>query len=551
MSLHPLSESPIPEETARVAHAAFPRGNPHMAMRDALGSIYADPQFADLFPNDGQPAESPAHLALVTIMQFAEGLSDRQAADAVRGRIDWKYALALDLTDPGFDASVLSEFRSRLIAGQAELLLFETLLGHLRAQGLVKPRGRQRTDSTHVLAAIHVLNRLECVGETLRHALNTLATVAPDWLRAWGPSPWFERYGRRVEDYRLPAGRAERYALAEQIGADGRRLLACVYAADAPAWLREIPAVQIVHRVWLQQFYAVSPDDPMRWRAAEDLPPGPLLISSPYDPDARYSKKRETEWVGYKVHLTESCDEDEEAPHLITDVETTLATAADNMMTGTIQARLAARDLVPREHVVDTSYVTSTHLINAQGMGTDLLGPVLEDQSWQTRAHGGFGVAFFLIDWEGERALCPRGKASAVWDPKKDSDGHDVINIRFAHTDCVACPARPDGVHSPRPRSLTIRPRAQYEALQAARQRQTTEEFRSRYAIRAGVEGTISQGVRLGDLRRSRYIGLPKTRHLHLLIATALNYVRTAAWLTETPLARTRHSAFATLAPAA
>jgi transposase len=549
MSLPAPREARIPEETVRVARAAFPRGNPYMAMRDALGPIYADPQFAALFPNDGQPAESPAHLALVTIMQFAEGLSDRQAADAVRGRIDWKYALALELTDPGFDASVLSEFRSRLVAGQAEMVLFETLLAHLRAQGLVKPRGRQRTDSTHVLAAIHILNRLECVGETLRHALNTLATVAPDWLRIWVPSAWFDRYGRRFEDYRLPASKAERYALAEQIGADGRLLLEQVYAADAPAWLREVPTVQILRRVWLQQFYATPPAEPMRWRLADDLPPGPLLISSPYDPDARYSKKRETEWVGYKAHLTESCDND--TPHLITNVETTLATAADNTMTGTIQAHLAARDLVPREHVVDTSYVTSEHLVTAQDMGTDLLGPVLEDQSWQARAQGGFGVAAFLIDWEGQRAICPRGKASVVWDSKKDSDGHDVINIRFAHADCVACPARPDCVHSPRPRTLTIRPRAQYEALQAARQRQTTDEFKVRYAIRAGVEGTISQGVHLSDLRRSRYVGLPKTRLLHLLIATALNFVRTAAWLAETPLARTRRSAFATFAAAA
>lgn len=238
MSLPAPREPGIPEETVRVARAAFPRGKPYMAMRDALGPIYADPQFAALFPHDGQPAESPAQLALVTIMQFAEGLSDRPAAEAVRGRIDWKYALALELTDPGFDASVLSEFRRRLIAGGVEALLFETLLAHLRAQGLVKPRGRQRTDSTHVLAAIHVLNRLECVGETLRCALNTLATVAPDWLQAWVPSAWFDRYGRRFEDYRLPASKADRYALAEQIGADGRRLLEQVYAADAPAWVR-------------------------------------------------------------------------------------------------------------------------------------------------------------------------------------------------------------------------------------------------------------------------------------------------------------------------
>src|SRR5712692_8564732 len=187
MSLKPQGASPIPETTARVAHAAFPKGNAIMRLRDALGPIYTDEQFRSLFAHDGQPALSPGLLALVTVLQFAEGLSDRQAADAVRARIDWKYGLALELDDPGFDASVLSEFRSRLSAGQAEMLLFETLLSLLREQHFLKARGKQRTDSTHVLAAIVMLNRLECVGEAMRHALNVLATVAPDWLKPRAP----------------------------------------------------------------------------------------------------------------------------------------------------------------------------------------------------------------------------------------------------------------------------------------------------------------------------------------------------------------------------
>lgn len=270
----------IPEQTAQVARAAFPKGNPYMRMRDQLGPIYTNPDFAHLFPNDGQPAEAPAQLALATIMQFAEGLSDEQTATAVRGRIDWKYALALELTDPGFDSSVLSEFRTRLVAGNAELLLFDTMLTLFREQKLVKARGKQRTDSTHVLAAIHVLNRLECVGETLRHALNLLATEDPTWLQSWVPSVWFDRYSRCFEEYRLPAEKPARYLLAEQIGADGRELLEQLYRAEAPAQLRELPAVQLLRQVWLQQFYAVAAEQPMRWRTAEDLPPAPLLISS-------------------------------------------------------------------------------------------------------------------------------------------------------------------------------------------------------------------------------------------------------------------------------
>src|SRR5262245_26584709 len=176
MSLHPQPIDPVPAETARVARAAFPRGNVYLRMRDELGSLYTDEEFAALFPPRGQPAAAPWRLALTLVMQYAEGLSDRQAADAVRGRLDWKYALGLELTDPGWDASVLSEFRARLVAGGAELLLLDAMLARFTAAGLLKARGRQRTDSTHVLAAIRWLNRLECVGETLRHALNALAT---------------------------------------------------------------------------------------------------------------------------------------------------------------------------------------------------------------------------------------------------------------------------------------------------------------------------------------------------------------------------------------
>jgi transposase len=187
MSRQPGGIPSVPEETRRIAPAAFPRGTIYRRRRDELGALYDDQLFAPLFPTRGQPAAAPWRLALTTVMQFAEGLSDRQAAEAVRSRIDWKYTLSLELIDPGFDHTVLSEFRTRLVAGHAEQLLLDTLLARVRERGLLKPRGRQRTDSTHVLAAIRVLNRLQRVGETLRYALNSLAVVAPDWLRAQVP----------------------------------------------------------------------------------------------------------------------------------------------------------------------------------------------------------------------------------------------------------------------------------------------------------------------------------------------------------------------------
>jgi transposase len=253
MSLQPEPLGVVPADTARVAHAAFPKGNVYMRMRDELGRLYEDEAFATLFPQRGQPAEAPWRLALVSVLQFAEGLADRQAADAVRSRLDWKYALGLELTDPGFDASVLSEFRGRLVVGRAEDQLLDAMLARFQASGLLKARGRQRTDSTHVLAAIRALDRLETVGETLRHALNVLATVAPTWLQPYLEPAWADRYGPRFELYRLPKSRRERYALAEQIGRDGFRVLAAVTAPEAPGWLRQVPAVETRRRVWLQQ----------------------------------------------------------------------------------------------------------------------------------------------------------------------------------------------------------------------------------------------------------------------------------------------------------
>ena len=551
MSLHSAPRDVIPEQTIQVARAAFPKGNPYMRMRDALGPLYTNPQFAPLFSHTGRPAEAPAPLALITIMQFAEGLSDAQAADAVRARIDWKYALALDLTDSGFDASVLSEFRQRLITGHAELLLFETMLTRFREQGLLKAKGRQRTDSTHVLAAIQTLNRLECIGETLRHALNVLAAVAPDWLQSWVPAVWFDRYRQRFADYHLPPAKPARDTLATQIGLDGRQLLWAIYDPTTPAWLREVPAIQTLRQVWLQQFYASPDDQPMRWRHADDLPPAPLLISSPYDPEARYGKKRETEWTGYKVHVTETCDD--ETPNLITDVLTTLATTSDVAVLPTIQDNLATRQVPPQEQFVDAGYVSADHLLTSRTEhGIDLIGPVPGDQSWQGQAANGFAAAQFVIDWEAQHAICPQGQRSVVWMERPDRHGHPTVRIAFSKPVCAACASRADCTRAATaPRALRIRARDHYTVLQAARVRQQTETFKKAYARRAGIEGTIAQGTRTGDLRRSRYIGLVKTRLMHLLLAAALNFLRVAAWLAQKPRARTRSPAFAALAAAA
>src|SRR6185437_8701864 len=289
MSLPRQQIPPVPPVTAHVAQLAFPTGNVYMQMRDELGAIYDDELFTDLYAAEGQPALSPWRLALVSVMQFAENLSDRQAAAAVRSRIDWKYALSLDLTDSGFHYSVLSEFRGRLVQGSKEQLLLDRLLERCQQRGWLKSRGRQRTDSTHVIGAVKILNQLELVGETLRHTLTVLATVAPDWLKQHAKTEWFDRYGERVEDYRLPKDKTEREALSAVIGEDGYYLLGCIEQAHEMAWLQQLPAVQTLAQAWIQQ-YRRDQGHIQRLTPNEMLPAGEW-IRSPYDPDVRSGKK--------------------------------------------------------------------------------------------------------------------------------------------------------------------------------------------------------------------------------------------------------------------
>jgi len=325
MSMKPQPIPEIPAETARVVRAVFPKGNIYIHLRDTLGTIYHDELFTDLYPDRGQRAYAPWRLALVTVFQFMENLTDRQAADAVRSRLDWKYALSLELTDPGFDHTVLSEFRTRLVALTAEERFLEAVLTLCKESGWLKAHGRQRTDSTHILAKIRALNRAECVVETLRHALNVLAVVAPDWLRAQVQPEWRERYGARAGDYRFPSGEDKRQQFLHQVGQDGWGLLSAITADPPNHWMLSIPAIDTLQRIWQQDYLPLAKGG--TWIAEEDRLAAARLFYSPYDLDASAAKKRSTYWIGYKVHFTETCDEDR--PRLITHVATDIGPVPD------------------------------------------------------------------------------------------------------------------------------------------------------------------------------------------------------------------------------
>ncbi len=570
-----------PEPAAEIVAAvrAMYRGGREVplpvAVRDQLGELFADELFAEGFGVRGRPGWSPGRLALVTVFQMAENLSDRQAADAVRDKISWKYALGLALDDPGFDASILSEFRARVVEHGLEEVVLDRLLAAVKDKGLVKAGGKQRSDSTHVVAAVRDLNRLELAGESVRACVEALAVAAPGWLAgAIDVAGWNKRYGARVDSWRLPASQAKRAELALAYGRDGFALLQAVYAPGAPAWLAEVPAVDVLRTVLLQNYTRTITEDGQevvkrREADTDGLPPGRQRLSSPYDLDARWGVKRDTFWHGYKVHVSETCDtpdtpdtpdtggtagpaapaqQDSQPPNLITNVATTDATVPDSAMTEPIHRRLAARGLLPAEHYLDSGY-PSAELItgSAKTFGISLITPVLADVSPQARAGAGFDRSAFTIDFDRHQATCPQGQSSSSWSPATQR-GTDTIVITFATGTCGPCPVRAQCTTSAkRGRQLTVHPREVHDAQRAARARQDTNEWQAKYALRAGVEGTIRQGVAVTDLRHARYRGLAKTHLEHVYSAVALNLIRLHAYWNGHPLDRRRTSHLARL----
>lgn len=531
-----------------------------VAVRDRLGQWLADEVFAAAFGVRGRPGWPPSRLAVITVLQMLEDLGDRQAAEAVRTRLDWQYLLGLGLADPGFDHSVLSEFRGRVAEHGLEEAVLDALLARLAADGLIRAGGKQRTDSTHVIAAVRALHTAELAGESVRAALEALAAAAPDWLAArLCLSDWERRYGARISTWqrRVP-GKAERDRLAVQYARDGYALVAACYEETAPPWLREIPAVQVLRTVLIQSFTRALGEDgaeviSRREPGGDGVPPAHIKISSPYDADARRGAKKDLHWLGYKLHISETCDDPpacgcpaagrcahDVRPNLITCVMTTPATVCDIELTTPVNAALHDRDLAPARHYLDTGYASALAILDAARLaGITLVTPLRADGSRQARAGSGYDLTAFAIDYDARTATCPQGRTATGWTPVSREGSRDVIVVRFGITTCRPCPVREQCTTARRNgRQLTILPRDQHELQAAARAAQQGENWQDDYKRRAGIEGTISQAVTITGCRQTRYRGLSRTHLGHVCSAVALNLCRLDAYWNDTPLNR-------------
>jgi len=509
----------MPEDLARIGAILLPQDSPYRLIGDRLYALYDNAAFADLYHKEGKPALPAVDLLFVLALQALEDLGDRAAADAVRVRLDWKYALHLPLDAAGFDFSVLSDFRARLLVHDASARLFATLLSQLRDLGLLKRRGRQRTDSLAVLARIHLLTRIELVAETLRLAIRALLQADPTWAKATLPPAWEEWYGQRCVAERL--SEAERSRLQTETGRDGQWLLDHLADPSTPTRLAMLPEVATLRTVWTQQYELREAQVVFQDLRGYD---GTVQIQSPHDAEARWSKKGQKSWVGYKLQLTETDDDD--LPHLITDIALSSSVEGDTSALVAIADRQAARDVLPSERYVDQAYVSGGTLQASAARGEDLIGPApSSDPSPQARMADGLTQAHFQIDLEARLATCPAGATARG---RVATDG--TIRFVFDTDRCGGCALRPRCCTGKGGRRLTSSPG--HAALVAARERQETEAFKTAYrAHRGGVEGGLSALVRGQGMRVNRYIGQAKNHLRAVFVGAAVNLRRAARWL--------------------
>lgn len=529
MSLRPRSGERVPPLTAQVARASNPGGTTAIWVRDRLNGLWCDEDFADWYPRDGRPGLSPAQLATVCVLQFLLGLSDRQAAEAVRCRIDFKYAMAMELDDPGFHHSVLADFRDRLAEDGRPDRLLDLALARLKEAGLVRERTTQRTDSTHVLAAVRDLTRLELITEAVRAALEEVAGTFPHLLDELVDEDWGLRYGRPVRLGKNPTKPKTRILAT---GNDAARLLEHLHRRGADRMPG--PRVQALRQIMVQNYHRDAAGH-LRRRTAEKeggpgLPPSSRAIVSPYDTSARYARHGHIiSWKGFSAHLTETCAPD--GPNVITDVATTAATTHDSQVLPGIHTRLARRELLPAEHLVDAGYTSLPHLEQAaREHQVTVSGPLKSNPTRQHRQNEGFARDDFHIDFDRQQVTCPQGQVSAGWHgpyPTSSPTAAPLIVARFTKSQCRPCPARAQCTSTAdNARTVGFPPRELRDLQLRVRAEQQTPDWKARYAVRSGVEGTVNEFAHGHGMRRCRYRGQGKAHVQHVLTAIAVNIER-------------------------
>jgi transposase len=518
-SLYPQKESEkmlsygfhdIPQAVSCWGKKYLKDNNLYRVVGDQLLSFISADEFTSMYSHTGRPSISPIILSLVTLFQFLEEIPDRVAAQYAMTRLDWKYALHIPMDDPGFHYSDLCNFRKRLAKHGKESLLFDQLLKQIESLGFLKKRKHQRTDSTHILALVSELSRLENLSESLRVSLRAIQKSESAFYQMKIPALYREHWSISQSDYQMTE--PQRREALERVGQDIHWLLSFL-ETNKKSFLR-LPELEVLQTLFYQHF-AVQDSQKVCLKDKADT--GKDKIQSPHEPEARYSKKRGKSWVGYKTHITETANGKGEV-NFITDITTTNSCEQDNETLSGIQEKLEAGNLKPEQQFTDKGYVTGANLSESGKKDIQLMGEVSELNN-----KGLFTADDFTVDYQTMTAICPAGCTSISW-KKRESDNHNGdAQIRFC-SQCNHCLLKEKCTKSKRGRRLRLN--LHYPMLKKRRQESKTGTFKKLMKRRPPVEGTISEMVRVHGLRRSRYRGMMKTHFHGLMVGTAVNLKR-------------------------
>lgn len=516
MSLQESLSREIPTDTYQVGQEMLAPTNIFRQIGEHFDELFPEERdFAEIYQSTGRGAISPLLLTIVTVFQIMEKLPDRVAAEYVASRIDWKYAMHLPLSYAGFHFTDLYAFRQRLLASGWERKVFEQLLEKLKQLGLLRVRGKMRTDSTHILGMVEWLSRLELVLESIRLALRAASEAAMQWAEENLPATFIEVYGERISTYGMSD---EDIAIGwKRAGKDGFWFITQI-DQTAPEPVQQLTEVELLRQVLAQQF-PQGPDQP----PPTQRPTGKEIIQSPHDAQARQGVKRNKVWFGYKAQVTETCDEG--SPHLVVDLEPQNALEQDSQALPSIQERLSERDLLPAELYADQAYISAALIADSLRQGICLFGPCPLD----TKGPPGFRQSDFVIDYAKRQAICPAGQVSRVWSEKSAPDGSPpTVKLRFNGKICQECRFFGQCTCSSQGRSLELHPYR--NLLKFYRNLMQTDNFQLAIQLRAGVEATISELTRKYGLRQARYRGEAKLRLQSAFTAAAINLNRVTRW---------------------
>jgi len=543
---HPLG--PVPECTAQLAKQLLKgKEQRFLVMAESLDDAFSEGDLKAFYPDKGQWGIHPVRICMLLLLQASEGLTDQQVAEAVRLNIGWKYVLRLPLDDLGWSSTVLTDARERFCDGDPQQVFLDSFLNKANEKGLLN-FSKQRVDSTHIIACVRSLNRVELVLETTRNAIEALTEVDVEWLSSIRRDHWLKQYYLdRPFNYRLPKKEADRIKIAEVAGNDGFYILDCIEKAaeEKKNIFKALEAIQTLEKVLEEQFSidgkgkgskGKSKDKP-KFRDSKDLKPSGERIVSPHETEARKASKGAKDWSGYKCHTSETCVQG--FPNLITHVATEVGTLNDSLSLESIVQSLQKRGFAPLRFWMDSGYVNVEVLSKiAKNFGMDIVARLANGHSWQSKASKGFENKQFVIDWSNRQVTCPAKAVSVQWKPMKDGE----TNVYFSPEQCSICPFKTDCTKG-QFRILKLKSEEIWRYMQQMRERQETPEFKKEYSTRAGVEGLQSQMIHKAG-RRSSVRGKLKTHLKLVLAAAAVNLSHVVDWKMGKVPSKTRRGKF-------